>query len=159
MFFKFLRKNVLFNHLDDRELEKVASLVYHREYKKNEIVFFQNDPSQALYIVNKGAIRMYVTHDEMDETLMEIQDGYVFGQNSIMRKTRRLYNAIVISDHCELLVIPQESLFELFEKDKEIKAKLLETLVIYYNSYITKLFSKYKEKFGFFELSSIYEQE
>ena len=47
----FLRKMLLFSCLTDEELMVFLPNLYTRNYSKDEIVFFRNDPSQALYIV------------------------------------------------------------------------------------------------------------
>lgn len=156
IFFDFLRKNILFHNLTNKELSKLLPVLHLRKYKKDEVVFFRNDPSQAIYIMKSGTVRLFIDTYGKEEDLVTVSSGYVFGQNAITPNSKRLYTAQVESDKAELYVLPKVSMFEIFSKNVELKAKVYETLSCYYSDYINNTFKAYRQNFGFFQLSQIY---
>lgn len=159
MFFDFLRENILFNNLTNKELSRIVPVLHLRRYKKDEIVFFRNDPAQAIYIVKSGNVRLFIDTYGKEEDLVTISSGYVFGQNAIIPQSKRLYTAHVVSEKAQLYVLPRVSMYEIFNKDVELKAKVYETLSCYYSDYINNTFKAYRQNFGFFQLSQIYHNE
>ncbi len=154
--FKFLRGVKCFKNLSNDELNVFLPFLYKRIYKKNEAVFFRNDPSQAVYIIESGSVSLNLNRGGEFETLTVALESEAFGDNAFIPNTIRIYNAIVESDECHMLVLPQGNILEIFEANQKIKAKILESLVEQYNDYTLKLFEAYKSSFGFFELKQAY---
>ena len=157
--FEFLLKIKLFEKLVYDELDAFLPFLYQRTYKKEEAVFFRNDPSQALYILKSGKVSLNLNREDQFETLATISDGEAFGDNSLLKDTKRIYNAIVVSETAEILVVPQGNIFNIFDAKPKIKAKMLESLAEQYNRYTLNLFKAYKSSFGFFELYQAYVDE
>ncbi len=156
-FFRFLSKITLFKYLDNDDLAHIVPFLHQRKYKKEEVVFFRGDPSQALYIVKSGKVSLNIDIGEKFETLTNITAGSSFGDNSLIAGSERIYNAIVESEHCELYVIPQINILDLFDKKVEIKAKMLQSLTESYYALNQNLYKSYKSSFGFFELSNAFD--
>lgn len=156
-FFRFLSKVTLFKYLDNKDFAQIVPFLHQRKYKREEVVFFRGDPSQALYIVKSGKISLNIDIGEKFETLTNRTAGSSFGDNSLIAKSERIYNAIVESEHCELYVIPQINILDLFDKKVEIKAKMLQALTESYYELNQNLYKSYKSSFGFFELSSAFD--
>ena len=157
--FEFLKDIKCFEKLNHDELHVFLPFLYHRKYKKNEAVFFRNDPSQALYIVKSGTVSLNLNREGKFETLTTAGTGEAFGDNAFLPDTSRIYNAIVESDEADLLVLPRGNMLAIFDSNTKIKAKILESLVEQYNDYTEKLFEAYKSSFGFFELKQAYSRD
>lgn len=155
--FAFLRKNYLFQSLKDEELSEFLPYLYPRKYGKNEVVFFRGDPSQALYIVGRGTVSLTIDIEEKFEEITRLSRGDSFGDNALLTSTKRIYNAISISDPCELFVIPSTNFREVLEDDVKIKAKILEAIAKEHNRYMEALFRTYQEAFGFFDLNQTFD--
>jgi CRP-like cAMP-binding protein len=53
-------KNIfLFENIDEESLKELEKFLEIKNLKKNEIVFYENDPSDYLHIVIKGALKIY----------------------------------------------------------------------------------------------------
>ena len=156
-FFRFLSKVDLFQYLDNKELSQIVPFLHQRSYKRDEAVFFRGDPSQALYIIKTGKISINIDIKDKFEVLTTLSTGKAFGDNSLLRNTDRIYNAIVESEHCELYVFPQINILDLFDRKEEIKSKMLQALAESYNNYNENLYRTYKSSFGFFELSNAFD--
>jgi CRP/FNR family cyclic AMP-dependent transcriptional regulator len=154
--FRFLRSNRFFAELTNSEIYYFLPYMYLREYKKNEVVFFRGDPSQAFYIVKSGLVSLNVELRGKMELLTTLASSETFGENSMLYDTKRIHNAIVESEFCELYVIPQTNILDVFENHVEVKAKMLEALSEQYNEYTINLFRAYQSSFGFFDLGQVY---
>jgi CRP-like cAMP-binding protein len=155
--FRFLRRIKIFERLSNKELSYFEPYLYPRQYKQDEVVFFRGDPSNALYIVTSGRVALTVDVNNAFEALTEINTNNVFGDNSLLAGSKRIYTAIVKSPTAEMWVIPHVNIMEIFEQHVEIQAKMMTSLAELYNSYTTNLFKAYRSSFGFFDLSLTYE--
>lgn len=154
--FRFLAQIKLFETLSHEEMAFFLPYLYLRTYKEGEAVFFRNDPSHALYIVKKGIINLNIDIHDKFEVLGILKTGSAFGDNSLLKNTRRIYSAITESEMADLYVVPQVNILEIFNLHPLIKAKMLNSLAEMYNEYTVNLFKAYKSSFGFFNLGEAY---
>jgi CRP-like cAMP-binding protein len=53
-----LRAVPLFSHLRDEELGRVSKVSRRRNYPKNSVILFEDDPGDALYVVVSGQVKV-----------------------------------------------------------------------------------------------------
>lgn len=157
--FLFLAKMPLFADLNYKQMAHFIPFMHERSYEKDEVVFFRNDPSQALYLIRKGEVGITIDTGESFENLNTIKAGASLGESSLLNKVKRELNAVVVSDTADFYVIPQENIFSIFEDHIKIKAKMMEALARKYNDYNSKLFKAYRSSSGFFDLQQIYNKD
>ena len=157
--FRFFAKNLLFEKLTREEISVFVPYLHLRNYQKNEAIFFRNDPSRALYIVKTGRVSINIDIADKFEFLKFAKPCESFGNNALLADTTRVYNAIVDSDYCDLYVIPQVNIMEIFDAHIAIRAKMLTALSEIYNQGTVNLFRAYQSTFGFFDLSQAYMDE
>ena len=154
--FRFLSRIKLFSQLSNDELSEFVPFLYPRKYKKDEVVFFRDDPSQALYIVKRGEVTLNIDISDRFEKLVEVKSAQAFGDNTLLTNTKRLYTAVTSSDSATLFVIPQVNIQNIFNSNDRIKAKMMTSLAEMYNNYTGNLFKAYKSSFGFFDIAEAY---
>ena len=89
----------LFRRLDDHELMRLAEEVDQVSFKSGEAIFHEYDQGDALYLVESGAVRIWVNDDDAQQiTLSELKDGDFFGELSVLDKGERSANATATSD-------------------------------------------------------------
>jgi len=154
--FEFLNKNKLFSKLNKKEMQLFLPYLHLRLYQENEVVFFRNDPSQALYIIKEGEVTLKLDINERFETITKIEKNASFGNNALLPKTRRTYNAIVSTVFSEIYVIPQVNIFYIFEGHSTIKAKMMQSLAEIFNTDFGKLLKAYQSTHGFFDLGEMF---
>ena len=73
----------LFQLLDDEERKTLSGLLDVRTFNKGEIIFAYGDPGEALFIVRRGSVQVYV-EDRTGETIILAENlaGDVFGEIS-----------------------------------------------------------------------------
>jgi CRP-like cAMP-binding protein len=153
----FLGGNALLGRLSDEELNHIAPHLFLRTYQQDEVVFFANDPSQALYIVKSGSVSISLEINNHFEELLTLQSGQLFGENVVLESTKRLYSAIVTSENAEINVIPKINLIEVMDNNPTIKAKIMTSFGENQDKFLRKLFNEYKSSLGFFELANVYQ--
>lgn len=129
---------------------------YLREYKMEEVVFFRNDPGNALYLVKSGKVSINIDVEEKFELLTIIKSGGAFGENALLAESNRIYTSIIHSERAELYVLPKVNIHEIFQGHPIIKTKMLESLSELYDDHIVNLFKGYKSSLGLFNLSQLY---
>lgn len=155
--FSFLRVIKFFERLRNKEMARFIPAMHQRKYSRDEVIFFSKDPSQALYLVRKGQVKLTIDVRDNFETILIINQGEAFGENSLLQNTKRTYTAIVTSEEADLTVIPHFAIQEIFESNPKIKAKMMTSLAEYYNENNQRLFKSYRESFGFFSLRQMFE--
>ncbi|AZQ62194.1 cyclic nucleotide-binding domain-containing protein [Flammeovirga pectinis] len=150
--FNFMRRGVLFSKLNDEEMSKFTPHLHLRHYTKGEVIFFRDDPSQALYLINSGIITLNIDIEDKFEDLVHLKATDTFGDNAILEGTSRPYNAVCFSDHADVYVIPSAVIHDIFEDDIKIQAKMMSSMAEIYDRFTAHLFRAYKESFGFFDL-------
>ena len=154
--FTFLSQVKLFERLTYDELSYFTPYMFLRTYTQNEIVFFRNDPSQALYVIRSGSVSLNIDLGDKFEVLSILEKGQAFGDNSLLENTRRIYSSLVVSERAEIYVLPQVNIQDIFENHPNVKAEMLNSLAELYNGYTVNLFNAYRSSFGFFDLGQAY---
>lgn len=147
----------IFEGLTYDEISLFLPYLHERHYKKDEVVFFREDPSLALYIIKSGTISLTLDYQDDLEELTKVSVGDSVGESCMLEDTRRLLNAIVYSDTAEMYVVPQLNILEIFENNTSIKSKMMESLSKLYHEYNDNLFKAYRQSLGFFHLPMVYD--
>ena len=155
--FDFLRLIKFFERLRNNEMARFIPAMHQRKYYRDEVVFFSKDPSQALYLVKRGQVNLTIDVKDNFESILEVNKGEAFGENSLLENTKRTYTAIITSEEADLIVIPHYAIQEIFDSSPKVKAKMMTSLSEYYNDNNQRLFKSYRESFGFFSLKQMFE--
>ncbi len=89
----------LFKRLEPHELEKLAEEIDQVNYKAGETIFNEHDRGDALYILEEGSVRIWVTDEDLEEvTLAELKAGDFFGELAVLDRGERSSSATAIVD-------------------------------------------------------------
>jgi CRP/FNR family transcriptional regulator, cyclic AMP receptor protein len=89
----------LFQRLEPHELEHLAQEVEQVNYKAGEIIFHEYDTGDALYVVEEGSVRIWVTDEDVQQvTLAELNPGQFFGELAVLDRGQRSSSASAIVD-------------------------------------------------------------
>ncbi len=81
----FLRSVALFRDLTDEELRLVGSMFNERRYKKNEIIFFEEDTGNYMYVVKDGRVKVSRLLPNGKEMILAFREaGEYFGEMSLL---------------------------------------------------------------------------
>jgi CRP/FNR family transcriptional regulator, cyclic AMP receptor protein len=89
----------LFKRLEPHELEHLAKEVDQVNYKAGDIIFNERDKGDALYVVETGAVRIWVMDEDVQPvTLAELKAGEFFGELAVLDRGERSTSASAIED-------------------------------------------------------------
>lgn len=119
------KKVSLFSNLSEEDLDQVVSLVSRRRVTKGETVFRMGDPSESLYIVNRGSLKVYVLSREgREQILYFLKEGEFLGDVHLLKTGTFDYEATALED-THLCVIHKQDFDRLILERPEIAIKLL----------------------------------
>jgi CRP/FNR family cyclic AMP-dependent transcriptional regulator len=88
-----------FKRLEPDELERLATRVEQVTFPAGETIFCENDKGDALYVVDDGAVRIWVLDEDAEPvTLTELTPGHFFGELAVLDRGPRSTNATAITD-------------------------------------------------------------
>src|SRR2546422_6227617 len=89
----------LFKSPEPHELEKLAEEIDQVNYKAGEVIFHEHDRGDALYVLEEGAVRIWVTDEDVEEvTLAELKPGAFFGELAVLDRGERSSSATAVTD-------------------------------------------------------------
>lgn len=124
----FLRNFILFQDMDDKELEELSKITYQKFYDKNEIIFLEGEVGDAIYLILDGLIKVFRTVESgREKTLALLGQWDFFGEMALLDKSVRSASIQAIKTS-QLLVIDREKFNNLLLKFPQISLKIIVTL-------------------------------
>jgi CRP/FNR family cyclic AMP-dependent transcriptional regulator len=106
-------------------IEKIGTL---QRYKKNEIIYLQDDDASTFYLLKSGRVRLFFTAINGNElTVKMLRANQIFGDASYFSRTPRVTSASALTN-VELLSVDLHSLLPFLSKHPNLMAELLEVM-------------------------------
>jgi|SRR5690606_8494286 len=126
-----LRNVAIFQVLSRGTLRALADAVHTRTYKKDEYLYFEQDPGLGLYIVQSGRIRLLIEDEDGSVQLLRQVDAYdLFGYLSIFGDFRRTETAQAVTE-TRVIGFFRPDLNTLIKRDPKAGAAILGVLANY----------------------------
>jgi CRP/FNR family transcriptional regulator, cyclic AMP receptor protein len=105
-----LRGTDLLRSVPDEDLKAVAGVSRVRSFRRGQVVFTRNDPSDTVIVVVSGRVKVIIRSADGGElTLAVIRSGGVFGELGVADNGPRSGDAETLEE-CQLLLIPRETI-------------------------------------------------
>ncbi|MGI6037032.1 MAG: Crp/Fnr family transcriptional regulator [Limnochordia bacterium] len=102
-----LREIPIFAALGKEELAELSGLAIPKEFAPRDTIFWEDDPGDALYLLLRGAVKIYRVHDDGREQILSIlHPGDLFGEMAVLQRARRSAAAQALIA-TEVLVFPE----------------------------------------------------
>lgn len=123
-----LRMTQLFSELDERSLEEIAAACRLRRTDANEMLFYEEDPAGAFYIVASGKVKVFkMSAEGKEQILMIAQAGDSFGEAAVFAGRNYPASAQTLSAS-EILIVERNMFISLLEKKPELAMNLIARL-------------------------------
>ena len=120
---KLLRSVHDFASLDDASLLKVVGASANLAYRAGSRVFEAGSPSDALYVIISGEIRIFDASTSDGREVARLKRGDSFGEISLLRRTSHTKSAEAVEDS-ELMVVPRDPLEELLASNEHMRTHI-----------------------------------
>jgi CRP/FNR family transcriptional regulator len=125
----------LCRELSDDELSAVAEIVTLKTYPKDGILFLEGDPSEGIFSLIEGKVRIYKATEEGKEfTIHIINPGQLFAEAAIFGKQEYPANCIALKDSV-VAFFPKQDFIALLHRLPEIALKLIASLSSFLREY------------------------
>lgn len=99
-----------------------------RSFAKGEIIYRQGDLATTFCYLKKGKVSVFMTSiDGMEKTLNTASKGELLGEGAFFDKKPRVSSARAVTN-CEVVMIDEQTLTNLFAKHPKLAFELLEIL-------------------------------
>lgn len=123
-----LKQQPYFGALDRNELERLARAVIERAYAKDEIVFLEGEPSQGLYIVREGLVKIYKLSDEgREQILRHIGPGESFNEVAVFDGGPNPANVSAVQASA-VWIVPSASIVDLITRRPQVALAVIRNL-------------------------------
>ncbi len=118
----------IFEDLGIKELEKIAAVAFQQSYSKDQVILFEEEGGQTLFIVMSGQVKISrITDDGREVILAVMAEGDFFGELSLLDGQSRSASVICIKD-AEMLLINRDDFLKLLHEIPSISIHLLREL-------------------------------
>lgn len=123
-----ISKVSIFENLDCDEVVKVVMKIKHKSFEKGELIFREGTPSDVLYFVNTGKIKLCkYTKDGKEQILHILSEGDFFGEFELLRSSVYKFDAKAI-EKTAICILTKEEMRDIIMHNPEIGIKLLESV-------------------------------
>lgn len=122
-------KNIeLFEKLSDEELETLESLAVTRSYPKNTVLINEGDQANAMYFIDSGKVRVYVSDDQGKEFILNTMgEGEYFGELSLLDDEKRSAS-VITTEKAAFSIIYKDDFTDAIMKNPNLALSLLKNL-------------------------------
>jgi CRP-like cAMP-binding protein len=115
----------LFTGLEDGHLDAIWKLSVEQNFKKNEMILFEDEPDTRLFIIIKGIIKLTrISEDGREFIFTFLGEGDFFGELSLLDEEIRSTNAVAVKDST-ILSFKRSDYVKIFRQFPQITLNLL----------------------------------
>ena len=121
-----------------------------KAFSKNQAIFVQDDPSDAVFYIQKGKVRLTVVSKSGKEaTIGILNEGGFFGEGCLAGQTLRLLSATAMTD-CSVMQIDKKYMIEVLHREHALSdmfvAYLLTRNIRYEEDLVDQLFNSSEKR-------------
>ncbi|MGK7872043.1 MAG: mechanosensitive ion channel domain-containing protein [Xenococcaceae cyanobacterium] len=120
-----LRQVTYFSKFNELELRKLIEIGYRKRLRASEILFRENDPGDAFYIILSGSVEVFV--EKIDKHLTTLQAGNFLGELSLMLGIPRTATVKALEDTI-LFSINKNNFQKLLHEHRELYEVIVQEL-------------------------------
>lgn len=118
----------LFENLGREDVDKIFKAARRRNYPKNQVILFEDDHGDALYVVATGQVKVVLTGENGREVILSVLgEGDFFGEMSLIDDEPRSAHVIAMED-CELLVLLRDDFLRCLKEASDMSVGLLRAM-------------------------------
>ena len=134
-----LRDIPLFSELSIEQLRKISSFSKIKKFKKNEIIFREDDFYLGFYILLKGTVKIFKVSPKGKESVLHIiKPLNAFADIPLFDGGNYPVNAVAVEESIALL-IPKDKFLALLKSDSDMSLKMLSGFAKRLKSLITQV--------------------
>lgn len=125
----FVKKSEILSLIPFENLDDIHLIFSdHQNVKKNTMIYQPNDPSEYVYLIKKGSVRLMRLADSGQQiTLSILREGMIFGEGDVLNEKTYSHYAETI-DNSSICYIHKSDFKDLLKKYEEVNKLILTIL-------------------------------
>ena len=120
-----LKQAQLFADLSSEELEAISCRVTLREFKKGEVILYEEDTNRYMYSVLEGEVKVYYSSEGGKESIVAFHGtGDSFGEISLIDQ-QTTPATVAAMERSLVLIVGREDFFAIIQNQPKVMHKLL----------------------------------
>ncbi len=124
---EFLAKSPLFQSLSHKQLERISQKVKVRQFFPDDIIVWQGQPSNSLFVISNGIVAVKSITNETENLLAYLMPGNTFGEVGILENQPRSATVVALSD-VDVLVIQRDDFLYILNRYAPVAIELARIL-------------------------------
>lgn len=118
----------LFEQLSEEDLSTLESLAVTRSYAKNSVLINEGDQANAMYFIDSGKVRVFVSDDQGKELILNTMgEGEYFGELSLLDDENRSAS-VITTEKSSFSIIYKDDFTDAILKNPSLALSLLKNL-------------------------------
>ncbi|HDL18737.1 MAG TPA: Crp/Fnr family transcriptional regulator [Bacteroidetes bacterium] len=135
----YLKRFNLFENFKQEEMDSLDKLVVESEIKKKQPIYLQGDPSEVLYFLKKGRVKITRLDESGKEiTLTLLEPGEIFGELGMFSEAPRESNAVTMED-TRLCMVRRKDFEKMMADRSDLSLKITKLMGLRLRQFETKL--------------------
>lgn len=125
----FLRRSVMFQNLSENELRKISLRFELLDLPMGEVLFYEKEPSNDMYIVLEGKVRASLFDEQGNElVLAELGPGEFIGEMGMIDQLPRSAT-VLAEENTRLAVLRRDTFLKIIKENPDIAVNVIKALV------------------------------
>ena len=123
-----LGRSSMFAALLPETRERPAAAMHRRQYKRGQVIFHQDDPGAAVYLIESGRVKVVLATAEGEDLLLRVLGaGEIFGELALLDGRPRSATVVALEDTVTL-VLERTAFLQFLRADPEATLHLFHAL-------------------------------
>lgn len=123
------KKVPIFGELSIEQIEKVAKMTKHIQFKKGQMLLHEGEKSDKLFIVNKGQVKVSkFTLNGKEQILYILTSGEFFGELHLFNNNEVNNFSVYAIEDTEVCLLTKSDIDHIMEENPEISLKILKSV-------------------------------
>lgn len=123
------RKIPIFTSLSNEDLAKVSAMIKHKKYSKGQALILEEQPSDTLYIIQQGQVKLLkITPQGKEQILHILTTGDFFGELNIFNSDELSNFSAYALKSTDICMLTKGDMEQLIQENPDISLKLLKTI-------------------------------
>lgn len=116
----------IFEGLNNTEMEAISPFFMERSYKRAAIVCLEGDEGDEMYVIKKGAVKVYHALEEKDVILSFLREGDCFGEMALFDESQTRSATVETLEPTVLYVLKRRDFLKILHDHPKMAVRLLQ---------------------------------
>lgn len=118
----------IFSDLSKDEISTIEPLFKSRNYRKNQVIMYENDISNYVYFLKSGSVKIFRMHLDKETVLGIVTEGHVLGETEIFSSEKNNISSVETLEDSSACFISKKDFLKLTQAYPSILLKSYEIL-------------------------------